>query len=81
MAAIKISKVFKWFGQRKRATYKERHVKSGHEGDAVQEEANVTADNTELRLEWQFIQGVSLYHPAMAETDMGKTDAAPDKEV
>ena len=81
MAAIEISKIFKKFGRRKRATYKERDVKSGHESDDVQREANVTANDTELSLEWQFIQGVSLHHPAMAEADMGKTDAAPDKEV
>ena len=56
-------------------------VKGGYESNAVQEEAKVAADNTELSLEWEFIEGVSLYHPAAAEADVGKTDTSPDKEV
>ena len=56
-------------------------VKSGYESNAVQEEANVAADDTELSLEREFVQGVSLYHPPAAEADMGKTDTTPDKKV
>lgn len=62
-------------------TYPYGYVESGYEGNAGQEETNVTANNTELGLEWQFIQCVPLYHPAAAEADMGKTDTTPDEEV
>ena len=62
-------------------TYEEGDVESGNEGNAGQEETNVTANDTELSLEWQLIQSVSLYHPAPAEADMRKTDTAPHKEV
>ena len=59
----------------------DRDVESGYEGNDVQEETNVTANNTELSLERQFIQSVPLYHPAAAEADVRKTDAAPDEKV
>ena len=62
-------------------TYEEGNVESGNERNAGQEETNVTANNTELSLEWQLIQSVSLYLPTPAEADMRKTDAAPHKEV
>ena len=62
-------------------TYEEGDVESGNERNAGQEEPNVTANNTELSLEWQFIQGVSLYHPTPAEADVRETDTAPDEEV
>lgn len=66
---------------RKMMAYVESCVESGYERNAVQEETNVTANNTELSLEWQFVQSMSLYHPTAAEADMGKTDTAPDEEV
>ena len=56
-------------------------VKSGQESNAVQEKANVAADNTELSLEREFVEGVSLDHPPAAEADVGKTDTSPYKEV
>ena len=78
---IEISKIVKKIPDPKRETYEERDVESGHEGNDVQGETNVTANDTELSLKWQLIQGVPLDHPAAAETDMGKADAAPDEKV
>lgn len=65
----------------RKITHVESCVESGYERNDVQEKPNVTANNTELSLEWQFVQSMSLYHPAAAEADMGKTDTAPDEEV
>lgn len=65
----------------KRVTYPYRDVESGYEGNDVQGETNVTANDTELSLEWQFVQGVSLHHPAAAEANMGKTDTAPYEKI
>lgn len=65
----------------RRETDPDRDVESGYKGNDVQGQANVTADDTELSLEWQFVQSVPLYLPAAAETDMGKTNTAPDEEV
>lgn len=59
----------------------DRYVESGYERKKVQSETKVAANNTELSLEWKFVQSMSLYHPTAAEADMGKTDTAPDEEV
>lgn len=80
-AAVEISIIIRGDLGSKRMSYVERCVESRYEGNAVQEETNVTTNNTELSLEWQFIQCVSLYHPASAEADVGKTDTSPNEEV
>ena len=61
--------------------YVESCVEGGYERNDVQNETDVTADNTKLSLEWQFVQSMSLYHPTAAEADMGETYATPDEEV
>ena len=65
----------------KGGTYEERDVESGDEGNNIQRETKITADDTELRLEWQLIQSMSLHKPAPAETDVRKADTPPDEKV
>ena len=62
-------------------TYEEGYIEGGDQGDPVEGEAEVASYHTELRLERQFIQAVTLRLPAGTEANVSEVDAAPDEEI
>lgn len=59
----------------------ESDVELGNKTDDVEEETNVTANDTVLGLVRKLLDGATRVCPTLAETDVGKVDATPDEEV
>lgn len=59
----------------------ESNVELGDKADDVEEETNVTSDDTKLGLVRKLLKSAARVCPTLAETNVRKVDATPDKEV
>jgi hypothetical protein len=62
-------------------TYEKSNIDLRHQTNEVQENAEVTAPDTEGGAIRQFVKGVAGKFPGASEADVCEADAAPDEEV
>ena len=61
--------------------YEERSINLCYQTDEIEENAEITAPNTERCTVWQFVNSVAMQFPRPTESDVREADTAPDEKV
>lgn len=63
------------------ATYPDGDIESGNQAKNIKRQSNIASHNTKRSFVGKFTDGAALEHPRFSESNVAKTDTAPDEEV